>query len=119
MRRIEAQTRTRIDTLPSGIEGYAAYMKRYPVLISEQTEAALFTLRSRQSLHELRSHTLFAPHLAHEERDLLNNPHVSNGSPVRSYRQLFADSPTIGQLVAFGNFPTLRYWIAEFQTTYN
>src|SRR5437588_9220791 len=100
MRSTEAQTRTRIDTLPSGMEGYAAYMKRYPVLSTEQTEAALFTLRSRQRLHELRSHTLFAPHLAQEERALLNNPNVYNGSPVRSYRQLFADSPTIGHLVA-------------------
>ena len=119
MRSTEAQIPTGIDAVNSGIEGYAAYMKRYPVLSTEQTEAALFTLRSRQSLHELRSHTLFAPHLAQEERDLLNNPHVSNGSPVRSYRQLFADSPTIGHLVAFGNVPTLRYWAEVFQTTYN
>lgn len=118
MRRVEAKNRISPDSLPSGIEGYAAYMKRYPRLRPEQTEAALFALRNGQSLSELRSHALFAPHLEKEERDLLNNPNVYNASPIRSYRQLFADSPIIGHLVAFGNFPTVLHWVRKFQTAY-
>ena len=118
MRRTEARS-TGIDALKSGIEGYAASMKRYPVLSVEQTEAALVALRGGQSLHQLRAHTLFAPHLDKEERDLFNNPNKYHASPVHSYRQLFSDSPTIGHLVSFGNFPTVLTWAQRFQATYH
>jgi DNA-directed RNA polymerase specialized sigma24 family protein len=107
------------DSQASGIDGYIAAMKRYPALSREQTEAALEALRSGQRLDTLRSHTLFAPHLAQEEADLLNNPSVYHAPPLRSYRQLFADSPGIENLVAFGTFPTVHYWVKKFQTTYN
>jgi DNA-directed RNA polymerase specialized sigma24 family protein len=115
----EERTFRSSDVLPRGIDGYSAAMKRYPALSREQTEAALEALRSGQSLHDLWAHALFAPHLAQEERDLLNNPSVYHAPPVRSYRQLFADSPTIENLVAFGTFPTVLQWVKKFQTTYN
>ncbi len=115
----EERTLRSSDVLPTGIDGYVAAMKRYPVLSREQTEAALVALRSEQSLCDLRTHPLFAPHLAQEEADLLNNPNVYNAPPLRSYRQLFADSPGIENLVAFGNFPIVLHWATKFQTTYN
>jgi len=108
----------RRDSHASGIEGYSAAMKRYPVISREQTEAALAALAGGKSVKELRSHALFAPYLAQEEADLLSNPNVYNAPPVRSYRQLFADSPGIENLVAFGNFPTVLHWVEKFRATY-
>ena len=93
-------------------------MKRYPVLSREQTESALLALQNGQSLTDLRSHALFEPHLEQEERESLKRE-VYHASPVRSYRQLFADSPTIAHLVSFGNFPTIQYWCERFRATYN
>ncbi len=125
MRRTEAQASTEkgvpfkgVDVLPSGIEGYVAHMKRYPVLSREQTEVALSALQSGTSLDGLREHALFKPHLE-KERQALLDPKNYYASPIRSYHQLFADSPTIGNLVAFGNFPTVLYWVEQFRTTYN
>ncbi len=109
----------RRDSHASGIEGYSAAMKRYPVISREQTEAALAALAGGKSVKELRSHALFAPYLAQEEADLLSNPNVYNAPPVRSYRQLFADSPAIENLVAFGNFPIVLHWVEKFRATYN
>jgi len=108
----------RRDSRASGIEGYRAAMKRYPVLSREQTDAALEALAGGTSVKELRSHALFAPHLAQEEADLLKNPGIYNAPPVRSYRQLFSDSPGIENLVAFGTFPTLLHWVEKFRATY-
>lgn len=92
-------------------------MKRYPALSREQTEAALVALCSRQSLSDLRTHPLFALQFEQEERDL-QKPGVLNAPPLRSYHQLFADSPTIANLVAFGNFPTVLHWVEKFRLTY-
>jgi hypothetical protein len=107
------------DVLRSGIEGYAAHMKRYPLLSREQTEAALAAYRSGQSLDMLRGHALFKSHLEQEERDLFQSPGMYDVSPIHSFRQLFADSPTLAHFVSFGNFPTLLYWVNKFQTTYS
>jgi DNA-directed RNA polymerase specialized sigma24 family protein len=93
-------------------------MKRYPVLTRQQTEeGALLVLRNGGSLQDLRAHVLFQPHLEKEKRERCD-PKMYRASPVRSYEQLFADSPTIGNLVAFGNFPTLFYWVRQYATTY-
>jgi RNA polymerase sigma factor (sigma-70 family) len=103
----------------SSIARYSASMKRYPVLSREQTDVALEAVHSQKRLPDLRMHSLFAPHLEKEEADLFINPKALNAPPLRSYRQLFADSQTIENLVALGNFPTVLYWVQRFQTTYN
>ncbi len=101
----------------TGREAYFHSMNRYPVFTVEQTETALFYLRNGKRLTSLRSHPLFEKHLTQEKQALLN-PKVYRGNPVRSYTQLFHDSPTIGHLVSFGNFPTIATLVRQYASVY-
>ncbi len=103
----------------TGIEAYAYSMIRYPVLSDTQNEVALSYASNHQSLAALKAHSLFAKPLEAERQALFATPSLYYGDPQRSYSQLFADSPTIGHLITFGNFPTIERLVCQYQANYS
>src|SRR5438034_7771480 len=85
-----------------GAERYQQDMTRFPILTYEQTMVAVFAFQSGQSVDDLRSHPLFASHLKAEESRYFQDRHDRFRQPTASYQELFAESPSIDMLVAFG-----------------
>jgi hypothetical protein len=101
-----------------GAERYQQDMTRFPILSYEQTLAAVFAFQSGSSVDRLRSHTLFAPHLQAEEKRYYQDENYRFQRPTASFRELFAESPNIDFLVAFGRFDLVQKWGEKYTRAY-
>ncbi len=91
-----------------GAERYQQDMAHFPLLTYEQSLVAVFAFQSGQSVDDLRSHPLFASHLKAEESRYFQDRHDRFRQPTASYQELFAQSPSIDMLVAFGRFDLVK-----------
>ena len=91
-----------------GAERYQQDMTRFPILSSEQTMIAVFAFQSGQSVHDLKLHPLFASRLQAEESRYSHDTYDRFRQPTASYQELFAQSPGIDMLVAFGRFDLVK-----------
>jgi hypothetical protein len=101
-----------------GVERYQQDMTRFPILSYEQTLAAVFAFQSGSSVDRLRSHTLFAPHLQAEEKQYYQDENYRFQRPTASFRELFAESPSIDFLVALGRFDLVQKWGEKYTRAY-
>jgi hypothetical protein len=119
MRRTEVQGGTGIREAASsrsisypdlcvGAKRYQQEMTRFPILTCAQTMAAVFAFQHGQSIDDLRLHPLFAAHLQAEERRSSQDTSYRFRKPTASYRELFAESPSIDMLVALGRFDLVK-----------
>jgi hypothetical protein len=83
-------------------------MTRFPLLNYEQTMVAVCAFQSGQCVDDLRSHPLFASRLQAEESRYYQDTDDRFRQPTASYQELFAQSPSIDMLVAFGRFDLVK-----------
>jgi len=83
-------------------------MTRFPILTYEQTMVAVFAFQSGQSVDDLKSHPLFASRLQAEESRYYQETDDRFCQSTASFQELFAESPSIDMLVAFGRFDLVK-----------
>jgi hypothetical protein len=95
-----------IQSMRTGVEGYADGMRIFPRLKEWENQIALHALREGKTVNNLREITPFRQYLGVARRAHLAGEH----SPFNSFSTLFAESPSIDMLVSFGNFHPIRTW---------
>ena len=91
-----------------GAERYQQDMTRFPILTYEQTMVAVCAFQTGQCFDDLRLHPLFASPLQAEESRYSQDTDDRIRQPTASCQELFAESPSIDMLVAFGRFDLVK-----------